>query len=77
MIFIFSRINVLFLLTIDCQPISRGKRNPTGPNYGPFVEDTTTENNKVVPLFLQTQQTISTNKNVILITNVFVQSIFS
>ena len=70
--YFFWRLSAHF---VNC--VSRGKRNPTGPNYGPFVEDTTTENNKVVPLFLKTQQTISSNKNVTLITNFFVQSIFS
>ena len=58
---------------------AREKRSPTCLNYGQFVEDKTTENKKVVPLFLQTQQTISNSstKKVILVTNVFVHSMFS
>ena len=38
---------------------AREKQSPTCLNYGQFVEDKTTENKKVIPLFLQTQQTIS------------------
>ena len=58
---------------------AREKRSPTCLNYGQFVEDKTTENKKVIPLFLQTQQTISNSstKKIILVTNVFVQSMFS
>ena len=39
------------------------KRSPTCLNYGQFVEDKTTENKKVIPLFVQTQQTILNNGN--------------
>ena len=58
---------------------AREKRSPTCLNYGQIVEDKTTENKKVIPLFLQTQQTISNSspKKVILVTNVFAQSMFS
>ena len=38
---------------------AREKRSPTCLNYSQFVEDKTTENKKLIPLFLQTQQTIS------------------
>ena len=51
---------------------AREKRSPTCLNYGQFVEDKTTENKKVM-------QTISNSstKKIILVTNVFVQSMFS
>ena len=51
---------------------AREKRSPTCLNYGQFVEDKTTENKKVI-------QTISNSstKKIILVTNVFVQSMFS
>ena len=42
---------------------AREKRSPTCLNYGQFVEDKTTENKKVIPLFVQTQQTILNNGN--------------
>ena len=42
---------------------AREKRSPICLNYGQFVEDKTTENKKVIPLFVQTQQTILNNGN--------------
>ena len=42
---------------------AREKRSPTCLNYGQFVEDKTTGNKKVIPLFVQTQQTILNNGN--------------